>query len=53
MNEHKPNIYQLHAMLEDLRKLDRAAVKRGNEFCVVTENLEDTIPDLPVNWVRA
>jgi hypothetical protein len=55
MNETKPNIYQLHAMLDQLRKLDRAAVQRGNEFFLVTESLDDTIPDLPLpaSWARS
>ncbi len=45
MNEHKPNIYQLRALLDDLRRLDRVVQKRGNRFVLVTEEIEDTIPD--------
>lgn len=48
MNEHKPNIYQLRAMLDDLRKIDRAARRRGNELVLLTERIDDTIPDAPL-----
>ncbi len=44
MNEHKPNLQQLRA-LDDLRRLDRAVKTRGNQMVLVTENLDDTIPD--------
>jgi hypothetical protein len=31
--------------LEDLRRLDRAIKARGNRMVVITEHIEDTIPD--------
>jgi hypothetical protein len=48
MNEHKPNLYQLRALLDDLRRLDRAVQVRGNQMVLVTEDIEDTIPDEPI-----
>lgn len=31
--------------LEDLRRLDRAIKARGNRMVLITEQIEDTIPD--------
>ncbi len=44
MNEHKANLQQLRA-LDDLRRLDRAIKTRGNHLILVTEDIDDTIPD--------
>lgn len=44
MNEHKPNLQQLRA-IDDLRRLDRAIKIRGNHLVLVTEDIDDTIPD--------
>jgi hypothetical protein len=35
-------------MLDDLRKIDRAARSRGNELVLLTERIDDTIPDAPL-----
>lgn len=48
MNEHKPNLYQLRAMLDDLKRLDRVVRDRGNTLVLLTESLDDTIPDAPI-----
>jgi hypothetical protein len=49
MNEHKPNIYQLRAMREDLRRIDRMVTKRGNDFVILPDDeVEDTLPDYPL-----
>jgi hypothetical protein len=44
MNEHKPNLQQLRA-IDDLLRLDRAVKARGNLMVIITEEIEDTIPD--------
>lgn len=44
MNPRKPNVQQLRT-LDDLRRLDRAVKARGNRMVIVTEEIEDTIPD--------
>ncbi len=44
MNEHEANLQQLRA-IDDLRRLDRAVKARGNLMVIVTEEIEDTIPD--------
>lgn len=48
MNERKPNLYQLRAMLDDLRRIERAANHKGNQLVLLTENIDDTIPDAPL-----
>lgn len=47
MNETRPNHQQLRA-LDDLRRLDRAIKARGNQLILVTEALDDTLPDIEV-----
>lgn len=44
MNPRKPDRRQLRT-LDDLRRLDRAVKARGNLMVIVTEEIEDTIPD--------
>ena len=44
MNPRKPNVQQL-GTLDDLRRLDRAVKARGNLMVIITEQIEDTIPD--------
>lgn len=44
MNQYKPNLQQLRS-IDDLRRLDRAVRARGNRMVIITEEIEDTIPD--------
>lgn len=44
MNQYKPNLQQLR-FIDDLRRLDRAVKARGNDLVLITEDIEDTIPD--------
>lgn len=44
MKPRKPNLQQLRT-IDDLRRLDRAVKARGNLMVIITEEIEDTIPD--------